>query len=51
MISKLLKLLIMLALIAFIGLVIFAYAAPWLNIDFAPPRSEVQIPVTLGASD
>lgn len=47
MIRKLIKLLVFLSIIGFIGLVIFAYAAPWLKVDFAPPRHEIRLPVTL----
>lgn len=47
MISKLFKLLFILAIIGFVGLVGFAYVGPYIGIDFAPPAQEVRMPVAL----
>jgi len=47
MLGKLFKLLFILAVIGFIGLVGFAYIGPELGIDFAPDTDEIRMPVTL----
>ncbi len=47
MLGKLFKLLFILVIIGFIGLVGFAYVGPELGIDFAPEPEEVRVPVTL----
>ena len=47
MLGKLFKLLFILVIIGFIGLVGFAYVGPELGIDFAPTPEEVRVPVTL----
>lgn len=47
MLGKLFKLLFILVIIGFIGLVGFAYVGPELGIDFAPAPEEVRVPVTL----
>ncbi len=47
MLRKLFKLLFILVIIGFIGLVGFAYVGPELGIDFAPAPEEVRVPVTL----
>ena len=47
MLSKLFKLLFILVIIGFIGLVGYAYVGPELGITFAPPPEEVRMPVTL----
>ncbi|MBB3994581.1 hypothetical protein GGR95_002227 [Sulfitobacter undariae] len=47
MLGKLFKLLFILAIFGFIGLVGFAYVGPELGIDFAPEPSEIRMPVTL----
>lgn len=47
MLGKLFKLLFILAVFGFIGLVGFAYVGPELGIDFAPPTQEIRMPVTL----
>lgn len=47
MLGKLFKLLFILVIIGFIGLVGFAYVGPELGIDFAPVAQEIRMPVTL----
>jgi hypothetical protein len=47
MLGKLFKLLFILVIIGFIGLVGFAYIGPELGIDFAPATKEIRLPVTL----
>jgi hypothetical protein len=47
MLGKLFKLLFILVIIGFIGLVGFAYIGPELGIDFAPAPEEIRLPVTL----
>jgi hypothetical protein len=47
MLGKLFKLLFILVIIGFIGLVGFAYVGPELGIDFAPAAQEIRMPVTL----
>ena len=47
MLGKFFKLLFILVIIGFIGLVGFAYVGPELGVDFAPPPQEVRQPVTL----
>ncbi|WP_174234465.1 hypothetical protein [Sulfitobacter sp. SK012] len=44
---KLLKFLMILVIIGFIGLVGYAYIGPFLGVDFAAPQSETRLPVTL----
>lgn len=48
MIGKLIKFLIILAILGFIGLVGYAYVGPFFGVDFAPAQSETRVPVTLG---
>lgn len=45
--GKLIKLLIYLLIIGFIGLVGYAYIGPFFGADFAPPQAEIRQPVTL----
>ncbi len=47
MLGKLFKFLFILAVLGFVALVGFAYIAPELGLDFAPPREEIRMPVTL----
>jgi hypothetical protein len=47
MLGKLFKLLFILVIIGFIGVVGFAYIGPELGIDFAPVPEEIRLPVTL----
>lgn len=47
MLGKLFKFLFIIAILAFIALVGFAYVGPELGIDFAPPSTEIRLPVTL----
>lgn len=48
--GRLIKLLIYLAIIGFIGLVGYAYLGPFFGADFSAPQSEVRVPVTLDAN-
>lgn len=45
--GKLIKFLIYLMIISFIGLAIYAYIGPFFGADFAPPQVEIREPVTL----
>ncbi len=45
--GKLIKFLIYLAILGFIGLAIYAYVGPFFGADFAPPQVEIREPVTL----
>ncbi len=45
--GRLIKFLIYLAIIGFVGLVIYAYVGPFFGADFAPPQVEIRQPVTL----
>jgi hypothetical protein len=47
MLGKLFKLLFILVITGFIGLVGYAYIGPELGIDFAPPTEEIRTPVVL----
>ncbi len=47
MIRKLIKLLFFLAILAFIGLVGYAYVGPFFGANFAPEQVETSVPVTL----
>ena len=49
MVIRLLKLLIFLAVVGFVGLVGYAYVGPFFGADFSAPQSEVREPVTLDA--
>jgi hypothetical protein len=44
---RLIKLLIFLAVLAFTGLVAYAYLGPFFGADFSAPQSEIREPVTL----
>lgn len=46
---RLIKILIYLALLAFAGLVAYAYLGPYFGADFTAPQSEQREPVTLDA--
>ncbi len=46
---KLIKLLFYLMVLAFIGVVVYAYLGPWFGSDFTAPQSEMRVPVTLDA--
>ena len=48
MLGKLIKFLIFLTIVGFIGLVGYAYVGPFFGADFAPPQVETRVPVTLG---
>ncbi|QUJ77532.1 hypothetical protein KDD17_06000 [Sulfitobacter albidus] len=50
MLGKLFKLLFILVILGFIGLVGFAYVGPFMGVDFAPPKTEIRMPVTLDGS-
>jgi len=47
--GRLLKLLIFLAIIGFIGLVGYAYVGEYFGANFSPVQTEQRIPVTLDA--
>ncbi|MGC1498004.1 MAG: hypothetical protein WA790_19525 [Sulfitobacter sp.] len=47
--GKLIKLLIFLTIIGFIGLVGYAYLGPFFGVDFSPEQVETRQPVTLTA--
>jgi len=47
MILKLLKLLVIIAVLGFIALVAYAYLGPYFGVDFSAPQSEIRQPVTL----
>lgn len=49
MLGKLIKFLIFLMIIGFIGLVGYAYLGPFFGADFAPAQVETRVPVTLDA--
>lgn len=49
MLWRLIKLLFLLAILAFAGLVAYAYVGPYFGVDFSAPQSEVREPVTLDA--
>lgn len=46
---RFIKILIYLALLAFAGLVAYAYLGPYFGADFTAPQSEQREPVTLDA--
>ncbi len=50
MLGKLIKFLIFLMIIGFIGLVGYAYIGPFFGADFAPGQVETRVPVTLDAN-
>ncbi|MGJ8626607.1 MAG: hypothetical protein ACSHXB_06560 [Sulfitobacter sp.] len=45
--GKLIKLLIFLTIVGFIGLVGYAYLGPFFGVDFSPAQVETRQPVTL----
>lgn len=45
--GKLIKFLIYLLILGFIGLVLYAYVGPFFGAEFAPPQIEMRQPVTL----
>jgi O-antigen/teichoic acid export membrane protein len=47
--GKLFKLLFMIAILAFIGLVGYAYIGPFFGADFSAPQIEVRQPLILNA--
>ena len=47
--GKMIKLLFMLAILAFIGLVGYAYVGPFFGADFSAPQIEVRQPLILNA--
>ena len=47
--GKLIKLLFMIAILAFIGLVGYAYVGPFFGADFSAPQVEVSQPLILNA--
>ena len=46
---RVLKYLLILAVIAFIGLAGYAFIGPYFGADFSAPQSETRVPVTLDA--
>lgn len=46
---RLLKFLLILALLGFAALTVYAYVGPFFGVDFSAPQSEVSKPVTLDA--
>ncbi len=50
MLGKLIKLLFYLVILAFIGVVGYAYLGPWFGSDFTAPQNEIRVPVTLDAN-
>ncbi|MBT3466408.1 hypothetical protein N8Z91_02850 [Ascidiaceihabitans sp.] len=47
--GKMIKLLFMIAILAFIGLVGYAYVGPFFGADFSAPQIEVRQPLILNA--
>jgi len=47
--GKMIKLLFMIAILAFIGLVGYAYVGPFFGADFSAPQTEVRQPLILNA--
>ncbi len=47
--GKLIKLLLMISILAFIGLVGYAYVGPFFGADFSAPQVEVRQPLILNA--
>jgi hypothetical protein len=47
--GKMIKLLFMIAILAFIGLVGYAYVGPFFGADFSAPKTEVRQPLILNA--
>ncbi len=47
--GRLIKLLIFLVIIGFIGLVGYAYVGEFFGANFSPPQTETRLPVTLDA--
>jgi len=47
--GRLIKLLIFLLIVGFIGLVGYAYVGPFFGAEFAPAQVEIRQPVILGA--
>ncbi len=45
--GRLIKFLIYIVCLAFIGLVTYAYVGPYFGADFSAPQSEIREPVTL----
>ncbi|MBO9433004.1 hypothetical protein J7394_02230 [Ruegeria sp. R13_0] len=45
--GRLIKFLIYIVCLAFIGLVAYAYVGPYFGADFSAPQSEIREPVTL----
>ena len=48
--GKMIKLLFMIAILAFIGLVGYAYVGPFFGADFSAPQIEVRQPLILNAN-
>ena len=50
MMRRVLKYLLYLAILAFAGLIAYAYVGPFFGADFSPPQQEIRQPVTLDAN-
>ena len=48
--GRIIKLLLYLVVIGFIGLVGYAYIGPFFGVDFSAPQTEMRVPVTLDAN-
>ncbi|MEM7295297.1 MAG: hypothetical protein AAF330_01520 [Pseudomonadota bacterium] len=46
--GRVLKFLLYLIILSFLGLVAFAYLGPAIGLDFAPPTTVVRQPITFG---
>lgn len=47
--SRLIKFVVYLVCLVFIGLIGYAYLGPWFGTDFSAPQSEIREPVKLDA--
>lgn len=48
--GRIIKFLFFLLVFTAIGLVAYAYLAPWFGVDFSPPQTEMRVPVVLDAN-
>jgi len=47
--ARLIKLLVYIVILGFIGIVGYAYVGPWFGSDFSATQQEIRLPVTLNA--
>lgn len=47
--SRLIRLLLYLVVLGFVGLVAYAYVGEYFGANFSPPQTETRVPVTLDA--